>query len=207
MPDFSIEQKIKGRVIGLDEVGRGPLAGPVVSCGCVFNKMDEKDEFSKFILDSKKLSSKNRQFSFKYLQSLKKENIIDYNLGIATVNEIDSLNILEATKLSMRRAVDKFSFNRATLLIDGNFILIHNKYIEKPVIKGDQVSLSIAAASIIAKVHRDRLMRILGAKFKNFGWDKNAGYGTKKHIDEIRKIGPTIHHRKTFEPIKSLIHS
>ena len=205
MPDFSIEQKIEGPVIGLDEVGRGPLAGPVISCGCSFKDYTERDEYSKFILDSKKLSPKKREESFKYLQSLKKESMIDYHLGISSVDEIDSLNILEATKLSMKRVIDKFSLKSPTLIIDGNFSLQYKNYSEQSIIKGDQLSLSIAAASIIAKVHRDRLMTILSNKHKDFGWEKNAGYGTKKHIDEIKKLGPTIHHRKSFEPIKSIL--
>ena len=207
MPDFSIEQKIYGPVIGLDEVGRGPLAGPVISCGCIFKNYTNKYEYLKFILDSKKLSPKKRMDSFKFLQSLKLNNIIDFQLGIARVDEIDTLNILEATKLSMKRVLDKFKLINPTLIIDGNFSLKYNNYKEQAIIKGDQKSLSIAAASIIAKIHRDRLMTILATKHKEFGWDRNAGYGTKKHIDNIYLLGPTIHHRKTFEPIKSLIHS
>ena len=145
--------------------------------------------------------------SFKFLQNLKKDNIIEYHLGIANVEEIDQLNILEATKLSMKRVVDKFNMDNAYLLIDGNFSLNYKSYREQSVIKGDDKSLSIAAASIIAKVHRDRLMKKLSLQFKDFGWEKNAGYGTKMHIENIYRLGPTIHHRKTFEPIKSLIHS
>ena len=207
MPDFSIEQKFNIPVIGLDEVGRGPLAGPVISCGCIFNNYKKNIEYPKFIVDSKKLSPKKRENSFKFLQSLKKNKIIDFHLGIASVYEIDSLNILEATKLSMKRVIDKFELRNFSIIIDGNFSLKYNNVIEKSVIKGDQVSLSIAAASIIAKVHRDRLMSILSSKYKDFGWEKNAGYGTKMHIENIYRLGPTIHHRKTFEPIKSLIHS
>ncbi len=207
MPDFSIEKQYDTPIIGLDEVGRGPLAGPVISCGCIFNNYKDNVKYAKFIIDSKKLSPKKRQQSFKFIQSLKKENIINFHLGIASVDEIDSLNILEATKLSMKRVIDKFQLNNASLIIDGNFSLNYNNLREQSVIKGDQVSLSIAAASIIAKIHRDRLMNILANKHKYFGWEKNAGYGTKMHIENIRRLGPTIHHRKTFEPIKSLIHS
>ena len=111
------------------------------------------------------------------------------------------------TKLSMKRVVNKFNIENAYLLIDGNFFLNYNSYKEQSIIKGDDKSLSIAAASIIAKVHRDRLMKKLSLKFKDFGWEKNAGYGTKMHIENIYRLGPTIHHRKTFEPIKSLIHN
>ena len=207
MPDFSIETNLKHPVIGLDEVGRGPLAGPVVSCGCYFKNYKIQNEFHDYIGDSKKLSEKKREISFKFLQSLKKDNTLEYHLGIANVEEIDQLNILEATKLSMKRVVDKFNMENAYLLIDGNFSINYKSYSEQSVIKGDDKSLSIAAASIIAKVHRDRLMKKLSLKFKDFGWEKNAGYGTKMHIENIHRLGPTIHHRKTFEPIKSLIHS
>jgi len=207
VPDFSIEEQFEGPVIGLDEVGRGPLAGPVISCGCYFKNYTIQKEFSNFIKDSKKLSAKKKEASFKFLQGLKKEKIIDYHLGIANVEEIDALNILEATKLSMKRVVEKFNLKNAFLIIDGNFYLNHQSYKEQSVIKGDSKSLSIAAASIIAKVHRDRLMKKLSMKYPDYGWEKNAGYGTKLHMENIHTLGPTIHHRKTFEPIKSLIHS
>ncbi len=207
MPDFSIETNLEHPVIGLDEVGRGPLAGPVVSCGCYFKNYEIQNEFNDYIGDSKKLSKKKREVSFKFLQNLKKDNTIEYYLGIANVEEIDQLNILEATKLSMKRVVEKFNMENAYLLIDGNFSLNYKSYREQSVIKGDDKSLSIAAASIIAKVHRDRMMKKLSHKFQDFGWEKNAGYGTKMHIENIYRLGPTIHHRKTFEPIKSLIHN
>ena len=207
MPDFSIEEQFTDPVIGLDEVGRGPLAGPVISCGCYFKNYTTQEDFYNLIGDSKKLSEKKRKVSFEFLQNLKKEGIIDYHLGIANVEEIDTLNILEATKLSMKRVVDKFDLKNAHLIIDGNFSLNYKSYKENSIIKGDDKSLSIAAASIIAKVHRDRLMKKLSISYKHFAWEKNAGYGTKIHIENIHRLGPTIHHRKTFEPIKSLIHS
>ncbi len=207
MPDFSIEKELQSPVIGLDEVGRGPLAGPVISCGCYFKNYTIQEDFYKLIGDSKKLSEKKRKVSFEFLQNLKKEGIIDYHLGIANVEEIDALNILEATKLSMKRVVDKFDLKNAHLIIDGNFSLNYKSYKENSIIKGDDKSLSIAAASIIAKVHRDRLMKKLSIRHQHFGWEKNAGYGTKLHIENIYRLGPTRHHRKTFEPIKSLIHS
>ena len=207
MPDFSIEKELKSPVIGLDEVGRGPLAGPVISCGCYFKNYTIQEDFYKLIGDSKKLSEKKRKVSFEFLQNLKKEGIIDYHLGIANVEEIDTLNILEATKLSMKRVVDKFDLKNAHLIIDGNFSLNYKSYKENSIIKGDDKSISIAAASIIAKVHRDRLMKKLSIRHQHFGWEKNAGYGTKLHIENIYHLGPTRHHRKTFEPIKSLIHS
>ena len=206
MADFSIENTIEGPVIGLDEVGRGPLAGPVVSCGVVYNSY-ETLESKVPITDSKKLTVKQRLNLFKYFQKLKKENILKYYLGLATVEEIDHLNILEATKLSMKRVIDKFNNSTLSIIIDGNFKLNYNNINEKSIIGGDKISISIATASIIAKVHRDRLMAILDSKYQDFGWKQNAGYGTKKHIDAIKKKGPTIFHRKSFEPIKSLINN
>ena len=205
MTDFSIEKKFNQPVIGLDEVGRGPLAGPVISCGCVFNEYNDKKEYIKLIQDSKKISKKKRKEAFKILLYLKKNKIINFYLGMASVKEIDKLNILEATKLSMKRVIDKFNIQKPVLIIDGNFKLDYKNIKEESVIKGDQKSISTAAASIIAKIHRDKLMNILSKKYKDFNWDHNAGYGTKKHIEELIKRGPTIHHRKSFEPIKSLI--
>ncbi len=203
MADFSIENTIKGPVIGLDEVGRGPLAGPVVSCGVIYNSY--KTIKTKIpITDSKKLTIKKRKELFKLFQSLKREKIIEYYLGLATVSEIDKLNILEATKLSMKRVLNKFNNSSKNIIIDGNFKLNYNQTNEISVVGGDKISLSIATASIIAKVHRDRLMSILDTKYKIFGWKNNAGYGTKKHIDMIKKQGITRHHRKSFEPIKSI---
>ena len=204
MADFSIENTIEGAVIGLDEVGRGPLAGPVVSCGVLYNSY-EILETKIPITDSKKLTIKQRLKLFKFFQQLKKENILEYYLGLATVEEIDEINILEATKLSMKRVIDKFNNPNASIIIDGNFKLEYKNTNEKSIIGGDKISLSIATASIIAKIHRDRLMSILDNKYQHFGWKKNAGYGTKKHIDAIKEKGPTNFHRKTFEPIKSLI--
>ena len=204
MADFLIENTIDGPVIGLDEVGRGPLAGPVVSCGVLYNSYKIL-ETKIPITDSKKLTIKQRLKLFKFFQQLKKENILKYYLGLATVEEIDQINILEATKLSMKRVIDKFNNPNASIIIDGNFKLEYKNTNEKSIIGGDKISLSIATASIIAKIHRDRLMSILDNKYQHFGWKKNAGYGTKKHIDAIKEKGPTNFHRKTFEPIKSLI--
>jgi ribonuclease HII len=126
---------------------------------------------------------------------------------MASVDEIDKYNILEATKMSMRRAVKKLNQFQTQLIIDGKIDLQLAKYPSKGIIKGDQKSYSIAAASIVAKIHRDRYMNFLSYKHPSYGWSSNAGYGTKKHIEEIYRKGITSHHRKSFEPIKSLIHS
>jgi len=202
--DFSIEQSIEGAVIGIDEVGRGPLAGPVVSCGVIYNSYEILDTKIP-ITDSKKLTIKQRLELFKLFKQLKKKNILEYYLGLATVEEIDQINILEATKLSMKRVIDRFDNPNTSIIIDGNIKLDYKNKNEKSVIGGDKISLSIATASIIAKIHRDRIMSILGNKYPHFGWKNNAGYGTKKHIDAIKEMGVTNCHRKTFEPIKSLI--
>ena len=203
MTDFSIEKSIEGPVIGLDEVGRGPLAGPVVSCGCLFYNYNRLPENIK-ITDSKKHTAKQRKKLFTIFKKLQEDKIIEFHLGFASVNEIDELNILEATKISMKRALDKFNNSNLSIIIDGNFSLNHKNIYEKSVIGGDKISVSIATASIIAKVHRDRLMRLYDSKYKVYGWKKNSGYGTKQHIDAIYEYGMTEQHRKTFEPIKSL---
>ncbi|MDC2992281.1 ribonuclease HII [Pelagibacteraceae bacterium] len=202
MTDFSIEKSIDGPVIGLDEVGRGPLAGPVVSCGCYFSNYDDLESEIP-ITDSKKHTSKQREKLFIFFKKLQKEKKLQYYLGYASVEEIDKINILEATKLSMKRVINKFKFENPNLIIDGNFSLNYQN--EKSIIGGDNKSISIAAASIIAKIHRDRLMSILDNKFKVYEWKTNVGYGTKKHIEAIYKYGITNFHRKSFEPIKSFI--
>ena len=203
MTDFSIEKSIEGLVIGLDEVGRGPLAGPVVSCGCLFHSYEKLPDNIK-IKDSKKHTPKQRRKLFSLFHQLQKNNIMEFHLGFASVKEIDELNILEATKLSMKRVLDKFINYNISIIIDGNFSLNYKNINEKSVIGGDKLSLSIAAASIIAKVHRDRLMSYYDNKFSEYGWKNNSGYGTKQHINAILQSGVTIHHRKSFEPVKSL---
>ena len=206
MPDFEIEKSLKGTVIGVDEVGRGPLAGPVVSCACTYKNYEIDKKFIDKIDDSKKISYKNRIKIFKIIQNLKDNKEINYSLGFATVEEIDSHNILEATKLSMIRAINKLNFKKGNILFDGKMKLNIKNFISKDIVKGDNKSISIATSSIIAKIHRDRYMRFLSLKFPNYNWEQNAGYGTKRHIDEIYKNGITDYHRKSFEPIKTLIH-
>ena len=207
MPDFLIEQEYSQSVIGIDEVGRGPLAGPVVSCACIFFdiKLTNKELF--FIDDSKKLSKEKRNVAIKNIYLLKKKKKIKFSLGMASVEEIDKYNILEATKISMRRAVKKLNISPTQLIIDGRIDLQLESYPSRGIVRGDQKSYSIATASIIAKINRDRYMRFLSNKYPAYYWSSNAGYGTKKHIEQIYKRGFTIHHRKSFEPIKSLIHS
>ena len=205
--DFNIEKNIGGTVIGIDEVGRGPLAGPVVSCACIF--FDYSIEQSRLSLfdDSKKLTIKKRCEAFHKVYQLKNENKLRFSLGFANVVEIDKFNILEAAKISMRRAIQKLHYEKANLIIDGRIDLQFPQYRSNGIIKGDQKSYSIATASIIAKMHRDRYMRYLSLQHPHYNWNKNAGYGTKKHIEQIHNKGITEHHRKSFEPVKSLIHT
>ena len=208
MPTFEIERSYKSSVIGLDEVGRGSLAGPVVSCACFYKHYTtELEKKLSIVDDSKKLNSKKRNSIFSFLKELVKNKLLFYKLGNANVKEIDKLNILEATKLSMKRSLDKFNLNSGNLIIDGNLKLNYKNFKEQPIIKGDQISLTIATASIIAKVYRDRMMKILSKKYSEFHWEENVGYGTKKHTEAILRLGPTKYHRKSFEPIKTLIHN
>jgi len=206
-PNFDIEKKYTKNVIGLDEVGRGPLAGPVVSCAFIFYDYLIDKKYLALINDSKKITKKHRMLTYKIILDLKKKNKLNFGLGIASVQEIDDCNILEATKISMFRAIKKLNIAPSQLIIDGNINLKIKNYPSQNIIKGDQKSFSIAAASIIAKIHRDRYMKFLSKQYPDYNWDSNAGYGTKKHIEAIHKKGITIHHRKSFEPIKSLIHS
>ena len=205
MPDFHLEKSLKQPVIGVDEVGRGPLAGPVVSCACVFFDYSLPKEELKKINDSKKLLPKKRLKALQLILKMKKENKLDFRIGLASVEEIDKLNILHATLLSMKRAVQKLKFIQGTIIVDGNNKFKVGKLLCKNFIKGDQISISIAAASIIAKVHRDRYMAKIGRDYPSFNWHANAGYGTAEHQHQIKIRGITQHHRKSFEPIKTFI--
>ena len=173
---------------GVDEVGRGPLAGPVYASAVIFPDLEVEQ-----VNDSKKLSAKKRENIFEILQ---KNNAI-YSIGTATVEEIDEINILNATKLAMTRAIENLNLKPDFILVDGNFA--PNFGIEcQNIIKGDSISYSIACASIIAKVLRDKFMCSLHEKFNCYDFINNKGYGTQKHIDAIKKFGSCIYHRKSF---------
>jgi ribonuclease HII len=194
-PDFSIESGYAGIVAGVDEAGRGPWAGPVVA-GAVI--LDIK-YIPQGINDSKKLTAKSRESLFDYIC-----NHAKFGVGIASVEEIDSINILAASMLAMQRAVDGLGVVPHIALIDGNKApKLACK--TRTVVKGDAISLSIAAASIIAKVTRDRMMCELAKEHPGYGWEKNAGYGTQAHQDGLAKLGVTIHHRRSFAPIRQLL--
>lgn len=176
-------------IAGIDEVGRGPLAGPVFAAAVI---LDKKITILG-VKDSKKLSSKQRE----QLSEEIKLKCIEFSIGTASAREIDSLNILNATKLAMKRAVDGLKHQPEHLLIDA--VNIENVNIKQtPIIKGDDLSISIGAASIIAKVARDKYMDELSEKYPQFLFDKNKGYGTMEHINAIKEYGICEAHRRTF---------
>lgn len=197
MPDFNLEKKYNGIVAGIDEAGRGPLAGPVVAAAVIFLKY--VSDYIADLNDSKKLTPKKRTELYNKL--IVDPNIC-YNYAIITATEIDQINIFQATQKAMKLAVSKLKIKPDYFLVDGNHKMISNNN-SIPVIKGDNISNSIAAASIIAKVIRDNMMHDLAIKYPQYDWLNNAGYGTKKHIEAIAKYGITIYHRKTYAPIKN----
>jgi len=181
---------------GVDEVGRGSLIGPVYAAAVILNNSIDK----KKLKDSKKISKINRENLEKYI----KKNSY-WAIGSASLLEIEKLNILNASLLAMKRAVKKLKKKPTLVLIDGNKVPEIKNYKLKSVIKGDQKISEISAASIIAKVSRDRLIKNLSKKFKKYNWGKNVGYGTKDHITAIKKYGITKFHRKTFNPIHNIL--
>jgi len=187
---------MKKIIAGVDEVGRGSLIGPVYAAAVILNKKINK----KKLKDSKKLSKKKREILYNYI----KKNCI-FAIGSASKKEIEKINILNASLLAMKRAVKKLKKKPSLVLIDGNNIPKINYYKIKNIIKGDQKIPEISAASIIAKVSRDRLITKLSKKFNRYYWDRNAGYGTKNHLSAIKKFGITKHHRKTFQPIHNIL--
>ncbi len=200
MPTLQIEAQHEGIVGGVDEVGRGPWAGPVVAGVAVFCGPLPLS-LSDTIQDSKKLSKSKRDSIYKNLLNLEH---FYYGMGVASVEEIDRLNILRATFLAMERAVQNLPEKPQVLLIDGKFIPSFEGIETYPVIKGDSLSLSIAAASILAKVTRDKMMEALAEEYPHYGWERNAGYGTAEHHHALKIHGITPHHRQSFAPIRNL---
>ena len=181
---------------GVDEVGRGCLAGPVFAAAVILNNnIDIKN-----IKDSKKIPFKKRIFLSDYI----KKNSI-YAIGSASVEEIDKINILNASLLSMKRALEKLNCKPSLAYIDGPFAPENLKINYKTIIKGDEKITCISAASIVAKATRDIFMIKLAKKYPQYSWDKNFGYGTKDHLRLLKKHGITKHHRKTFKPIHKIL--
>ena len=180
---------------GVDEVGRGCLAGPVVSAAVIL----KKDINLRLLKDSKKITFNKRE---EISEHIKKNSY--YAIGIASVEEILHLNILQASLLSMKRAIDRLTIKPSLILIDGNFAPKGLKNY-KTIVNGDEKIKVISAASIVAKVYRDRFMIRLSEKFSNYAWERNFGYGTKSHLEGLKKFGITAHHRKGFKPIYKML--
>jgi ribonuclease HII len=197
MPDFALEMSCKGIVCGIDEAGRGPLAGPVVAAAVILDRRRLSRALRYGLDDSKKLTPEEREdLAARLLQSSARIGV-----GAASVIEIDRRNILQATLAAMGRAVAALNLAPDIALVDGN-VPPPLACAVRTVIGGDGLSLSIAAASIVAKVTRDRLMRRLALRYGGYGWDTNVGYGTPEHQAALRLLGPTPHHRRSFAPLQ-----
>lgn len=176
-------------ICGVDEVGRGPLAGPVVACAIIL----PKETYFEYLNDSKKVTEKRREKLYGELTS----EAVAYSLGIVSAEIIDEINILQATYKAMKEAVDGLSIKPDKILVDA----VHIPDIDIPqvgIVKGDAKSVSIAAASVVAKVYRDRMMADYGKLYPEYMFEKNKGYGTKDHRDALKRIGMSPIHRKTF---------
>ena len=196
MITFTEEKKFGHVIVGVDEVGRGPLAGPVTAAAVRLNNNFLSHELN----DSKKLSKKKREKIFKEIITHSR-----FAISFSSVEEIDRYNILQASLLAMKRAVESLNIPNATILVDGKFTFDKNNTNIKTFISGDQVYPSIAAASIVAKVIRDRYMELIGKKFEVYDWGKNSGYGTKNHLLALNKFGATPFHRKSFSPVHKIL--
>ena len=182
-------------IAGVDEVGRGSLVGPVYAAAVILNKSIN----IKLLKDSKSLTKSEREKLSKYI----KKNS-EWSIGKASIKEIEKINILQASLLAMKRAIKKLKKKPALVLIDGNKVPEIKNYNLKSIIKGDKKIPSISAASIIAKVTRDKMITNLGNKFIGYNWHQNYGYGTKQHLKAIKILGVTSQHRKTFSPINKI---
>ncbi|MDZ7894956.1 MAG: ribonuclease HII [Sphingobium sp.] len=197
MPDFAYESRHHpGLVAGVDEAGRGPLAGPVVAAAVVLRVEDCPDGLN----DSKQLSATRRAA----LEQEIKARALCWGIGMASVDEIDSINILWATMLAMTRAMEALSADCAHVLVDGNRCP-QWRWPSTAVVEGDAKCLSIAAASILAKEARDRIMVAAAADHPHYGWESNKGYGSAKHLAALREHGPTPLHRRSFAPVAQLL--
>lgn len=190
-----LERHPEALICGIDEVGRGPLAGPVVACAVILNPGHQYLGLD----DSKKVSAVKREL----LNQQLKEGVLDYAYGIASAEEIDQLNIYNATKVAMERAIAQLKHQPDHLLIDA--MTLDNSIPQTSIIKGDAKSVSIAAASIMAKEYRDTLMKEIAEAYPGYDFDKNVGYGTKAHLEGLNQLGITPYHRKSFEPVKSML--
>lgn len=197
MPDFTHELRHHpGLVAGVDEAGRGPLAGPVVAAAVILRQEDCPDGLN----DSKQLTAARRAA----LETQIKARALCWGIGVASVEEIDEINILWATMLAMTRAVESLKHDCAHVLVDGNRCP-RWRWASTPVVEGDAKCLSIAAASILAKEERDRMMIAAAADHPHYGWETNKGYGSARHLAALREHGPTPLHRRSFAPVAQLV--
>ena len=199
MPDFQHEDGSLKPVAGFDEAGRGPWAGPVVASAVILPRDAMPVSLLTKLDDSKKVRKTARETLFAELRA-----VAEIGIGIASPAEIDEFNILQASMLAMQRAAKGLTIKPASALVDGNHAP-DIPYEVKTIVKGDGWSLSIAAASIVAKVTRDRIMADLSKKYPGYGWESNAGYGTKEHYNALLQLGVTPEHRQSFTPIRNLL--
>jgi len=197
-PDFSVEDRFRGAALicGVDEAGRGPWAGPVVAAAVVL----DRGAVPAGLDDSKKLSRRRREALFDAIRAAAAVGV-----GIAAMAEIDALNILRANDLAMRRAVAALDPLPALALVDGNRVPPELPCRAEALVGGDARSLSVAAASIVAKVTRDSIMAELAAAHPGYGWERNQGYGTAEHRAALIRLGVTSHHRRSFRPIHNIL--
>jgi ribonuclease HII len=208
MPDFAIERRCEGVVCGIDEAGRGPLAGPVVAAAVIIDRRRFRGELRGVLDDSKALSRELRESCYRALLACAGVGAVSIGVGAASAHEIDRINILRASLLAMARAVAVLATapRRAPdiALVDGNVAPVLPCAV-RTVVRGDALSFSIAAASVIAKVTRDRIMHGLALRYPGYGWDTNVGYATAEHGRAIRQLGVTPHHRRSFAPVRLAI--
>jgi ribonuclease HII len=206
MPTFRLERAFRAAnpaavIAGIDEAGRGPWAGPVVAGAAILDETSLSQALRDGLDDSKALPAARREELFELLQA---SSAARCAVGLADVYEIDALNILQATYLAMARALAGLNHKVDIALVDGNRAPPLGCAVQT-VIKGDSLSLSIAAASILAKVTRDRMMTELAAQHPGYGWDTNMGYGTPEHGAALKRLGVTAHHRRTFAPVRAVL--
>lgn len=197
LPDYHYESLYEGYVAGADEAGRAPLCGPVTAAAVILNPQD----IPQGINDSKKLSAKKREHIARSIQ----QHAIAYAVCHVSVEEIDQINILHASMLAMQRSVEQLSTQPQHVLIDGNRLPEQLPCPATPLVKGDAKSLSIAAASILAKTARDHLMQQLAQEYPGYGWERNAGYPTQEHLQALAHLGVTPHHRRSFAPVRNAL--
>ncbi len=206
MPTFRYEKRCAeaGAVLiaGIDEVGRGPLAGPVVAAVAVIDRTVARRGLLRLIDNSKKLTLEEREEAY---AAIVNSGAVRYAVGEASVEEIDAVNILQATFLAMRRALQAMAEQPDLVLIDGDRVPPELGCRAETIVGGDARSYSIAAASIVAKVTRDRYMRSLAASFPGYGWETNVGYRSPVHLAALNRLGATVHHRRSFAPVRMVL--